>query len=182
MVKSKESGMMLPIFLLGLLLFSSGVTAYGGAKAGSSSRPILTAPAKVVPAPRASVRAAATARAGQTSNQSVAVHRARIIILDPFWFDPFWHDPYWYRPYAYPHENLTAGTLKFRVEPQSNAEAQVYINGALASEFKHKHSLRLDPGEYRIEVRKPGYESQARTVHVTAGETLRLNFALTPAT
>lgn len=71
--------------------------------------------------------------------------------------------------------------MKFGVEPDSGAKAQVYINGGLASEFKHKHSLRLDPGEYKIEVHKPGYQSQTRTVHITAGETLRLDFTLSPA-
>ena len=112
----------------------------------------------------------------------IGTHRARVVVMRPFFFPPFWYgwySPYPYYPYAY--ETPITGTLKIEVEPENNTKAQVYINGALATEFKHKHSLRLHPGEYQIEVRKPGYQSQNRAVYVSPGETLRLDFDLTPA-
>ena len=78
-------------------------------------------------------------------------------------------------------QEAETGTLKLRVSPKTSAKAHVYINDALASEFKHKRSLRLTPGRYQIQVRKAGYQSQSRTVHVTVGETLKLDFILAPA-
>lgn len=98
------------------------------------------------------------------------------------------YNPYYYSsygPYGYgrlgyaPFQEPTTGTLKFQVTPKTGTKAQVYINDALASEFKHKRSLNLAPGEYRIEVRKEGYQSQSRTVRVTTGEALKLEFTLT---
>lgn len=84
-----------------------------------------------------------------------------------------------YHPLQY--QEATIGTLKLRVSPKTSAKAQVYIDDALASEFKHKKSLRLTLGEYQIQVRKQGYQSQSRTVYVTVGETLKLDFILVPA-
>lgn len=181
MYNSNEIWRRVGVPVLALFLLSSGAIARAGNKAGGSAKPLVTVPAKVA-APTPRLASTTPAPSGLTSGQLVAVHRARVIFLDPFWFDPFWYEPYWHRPYVYPYEyeNPTTGTLKFRVDPEGKAEAQVYINGGLASEFKHKHSLRLDPGEYRIEVRKPGYQSQTQTVHVIAGETLRLDFTLSP--
>lgn len=173
-------GMEVLVLLLALFLLATAVPAGAGSATGSASNPKPARPAKLMPAPRPPVVVPASAPAGSTSTQPATTQRARIIVFDPFFHRPLWYHPFWYRPYAYPYANPATGTLKFAVEPDSGAKAQVYINGGLASEFQHKHSLRLDPGEYKIEVRKPGYQSQARIVHITAGETLRLDFRLSP--
>ncbi|MCI0725088.1 MAG: carboxypeptidase regulatory-like domain-containing protein [Acidobacteria bacterium] len=95
----------------------------------------------------------------------------------PYYYSAF--GPYGYRGLGYgSYREPTTGTLKFQITPKTDTKAQVYINDALASEFKHKRSLNLAPGEYQIEVRKEGYQSQSRTVRVTAGEALQLNFTL----
>lgn len=99
-------------------------------------------------------------------------------------YSPYYYSgygPYGYRGFGYSSFlEPTTGTLKFQVTPKTDTKAQVYINNALASEFKHKRSLNLAPGEYRIEVRKEGYQSQSHTVRVTTGETLKLEFTLAP--
>lgn len=106
------------------------------------------------------------------------------------------HHRYHYRPYGYGHgyshsyrygygpgycQGATTGTLNFEVTPKNSTEVKVYINEALASEFKHKKSLRLTPGQYQIQVRKEGFQSQSRIVYVTEGESLKLDFVLLPA-
>lgn len=89
---------------------------------------------------------------------------------------------YGYGYYDQPvYQAQITGTVKLRVTPKTDTKAQVFINDALASEFKHKRSLSLAPGEYRIEVRKEGYQTEKRTVRVVLGETLKLDFALSPA-
>lgn len=96
----------------------------------------------------------------------------------PYWYDPYYsYDPYWYRRYPAVYEETT-GTVQVKVKPDDGAKAQLYINGAMANEFKSKDKVKLKPGEYSIEIRKPGYESVARSVYVTAGKTLKLEFNL----
>lgn len=125
---------------------------------------------------------AGSASGAPGGTQAGSHHRRVFILYDPFWYDPFWYDPYWYGPRLYDYDRTsTRGTLKLQVEPETDAKAQVYINGALASEFRHKHSLRLEPGQYEIEARRAGYRSEKQTVRVTAGETLKLNFSLPAA-
>ena len=96
----------------------------------------------------------------------------------PYWYDPYYgYDPYWYRRYPAVYEE-TMGTVEVKVKPDEGPKARLYVNGALADEFKSKQKVKLKPGEYSIEVRKPGYESEARTVYVTAGKKLKLEFHL----
>lgn len=94
-----------------------------------------------------------------------------------YWYDP-WYDPFWYsRPgYVYTEEKM--GAVQVKVKPDEGPKARLYINGSLANEFKSKEKVKLEPGEYLVEVRKPGYESESRNVYVTAGKTLKLEFHL----
>ncbi|MGH9779246.1 MAG: PEGA domain-containing protein [Candidatus Acidiferrales bacterium] len=116
-------------------------------------------------------------------SQASPPHRRRTVIIrrvhiHPYWYryDP-WYDPFWYRRSPAVYEETT-GTVQVKVKPSDGAKARLYINGALADEFKSKEKVRLKPGEYSIQVRKPGYESASRTVYVTAGKTLKLEFHL----
>ncbi len=97
----------------------------------------------------------------------------------PYWYDPFYsYDPYWYRRYPAVNYEDDLGAVQVKVKPDDGAKARLYINGAMANEFKSKDKVKLKPGEYSIEIRKPGYESEARAVYVTAGKTLKLEFNL----
>ncbi len=118
-------------------------------------------------------------------SQASPPHRRRTVVIrryyvHPYWYsyryDP-WYDPFWYRRYPAVYEETT-GTVEVKVKPDEGPKARLYINGAFADEFKSKEKVKLKPGEYSIEVRKPGYESEARTVYVTAGKKLKLEFHL----
>ncbi len=117
--------------------------------------------------------------AAQPAARPVAVRRVYYPYwYRPYWYDPFYgYDPYWYRRYPAVYEE-TMGTVQVKVRPDDGAKARLYINGSLANEFKSKDKVKLKPGEYTVEVRKPGYESVARAVYVTAGKTLKLDFNL----
>lgn len=107
-----------------------------------------------------------------------SVRRAHFFRVDPFFY-PYY--PYGFGPYGSQYQ-ATTGTLKLQADPQGETRTQVYLNGALAAEFKRKHTLQLQPGEYKIEVRKAGYQSLARSIYVTVGQTIELRFTLVPAT
>jgi len=120
-------------------------------------------------------------------SQASPPHRRRTVIIRRYYVHPYWHRPYWYDPFydpfwyrrpAYGDREETTGIVQVKVKPSDGPKAQLYINGALADEFKSKEKVKLKPGEYRVQVRKPGYESQSRTVYVTAGKTLKLEFHL----
>lgn len=107
--------------------------------------------------------------------------RARVFFVDPFWYDPFWYYPYGASAYPMYQPAATTGGVELLVSPVAGPKAEVYVNGALAAQFAHKDTLRLAPGEYKVEVRKAGYTSQSRSVYVTAGHTLKLNLELAKA-
>ncbi len=116
-------------------------------------------------------------------SQASPPHRRRTVIIrryyvHPYWYRPYWHDPFWYQRSRYVNIEETTGTVEVKVKPDEGPKARLYINGAFADEFKSKEKVKLKPGEYSIEVRKPGYESEARTVYVTAGKKLKLEFHL----
>jgi len=115
-----------------------------------------------------------------TAASAHSVRRAHFIRVDPFFY-PYWYYPYGFGPYPSQYQSTT-GTLKLRADPQNETRTQVYVNGALAAEFKHKHTLQLQPGEYKIEVHKAGYQSLARSIYVTVGQTIELRLTLMPAT
>ena len=110
----------------------------------------------------------------------------RTVIIRRYYHNPYWHRPYWYDPFydpywynrSYGYREETTGTVQVKVKPDEGPKARLYINGALADEFKSKEKVKLEPGQYQVEVRKPGYESASRTVYVTAGKTVKLEFHL----
>ena len=116
-----------------------------------------------------------------TTASAHPVHRVHFIRVDPFLYYPYSYYPYGFGLYPSQYQPTT-GTLKLQADPQGETRTQVYLNGALAAEFKRKHTLRLQPGEYKIEVRKAGYQSLARSIYVTVGQTIELRFTLVPAT
>ena len=82
----------------------------------------------------------------------------------------------YYGNYGYP-----TGELKLRVRPR---EAQVFINGAYAGtvdEFDGTfQSLRLEGGEYQVEIVSPGYEPLDFDVRITPGEKVTYQGDLLP--
>ncbi|MGH9788003.1 MAG: PEGA domain-containing protein [Candidatus Acidiferrales bacterium] len=129
--------------------------------------------------PSASLAAPPQRRGSSNTGRTAIIRRVYVhpYYYHRYYYDP-WYDPFWYRgiPYGYSQENL--GTVQVKVKPSDGPKARLYINGALADEFKSKEKVRLKPGEYSVEVRKPGYESATRNVYVTAGKTLKLEFHL----
>ncbi len=105
----------------------------------------------------------------------------RRVHVHPYWYRHYWYDPFWYPHSAYVYREETMGTLKVEVRPKGGSKARLYISGALADEFKSKQKVKLKPGQYSVRVHKPGYESQSRTVYMTAGKTLKLKFQLESA-
>ncbi len=71
------------------------------------------------------------------------------------------------------------GSLKLAIEP---GDASVYLDGRFLGTGRELARLRsgliVDPGEHRIEVVRPGRQSQEKTFSVGAGEELRLDIAL----
>lgn len=117
-------------------------------------------------------------RGSSRSGRTIIIRR---YYVHPYWYRPYRYDPF-YDPYgynrSYGYREETTGAVEVKVKPDDGPKARLYVNGALADEFKSKEKVKLEPGEYRVEVRKPGYESAARTVYVTAGKTVKLEFHL----
>ena len=70
-------------------------------------------------------------------------------------------------------------SLKLEIEP---GDASVYLDGRFLGTGRELARLRsgliVDPGEHRIEVVRPGRESEAKTFSVRAGEEIRLEIEL----
>jgi len=67
------------------------------------------------------------------------------------------------------------GKLKMHVTPQ---QAYVFLDGRAISEASKHHSFSLSAGDHKIELANYGYESETRTVTITAGKTTDLDVAL----
>lgn len=70
-----------------------------------------------------------------------------------------------------------AGGLIFAVTPN---DASVVLDGVVqgkASDFSGERYLRVEPGTYRLELRKAGYETHVREVYVS-GSLLRIEVTL----
>jgi hypothetical protein len=74
-----------------------------------------------------------------------------------------------YYPYYYYD---TRGKIKIRDYFEYD---QVYINGAYAGTAKKRHEIKLEPGRYRIEVRRRGKELVNREVYVLTQKTVEIN-------
>jgi len=80
-----------------------------------------------------------------------------------------WANPYWgYGPYYYEDK----GTIKIKDHDKSD---QVYINGAFAGIAEKMKNIKLDPGQYTIQIRRQGNELLNRSVYVIAGKTVEID-------
>ena len=119
--------------------------------------------------------------------------------LGYFYYDPYtWYpyDPYWSRSsYYYGHgyygggyggrysgsSGYYTGELRLRVHPR---HAEVYVDGYFAGHVDDFdgtfQGLRLEEGEYRIEIVAPGYEPLEIDIRVQAGRKVTYRGELRP--
>ncbi len=71
------------------------------------------------------------------------------------------------------------GSVKLEIEPD---DASVYLDGRFLGTGRELARLRagliVDPGEHRIEVVRPGRQSEEKSFSVRAGEEVRLEIEL----
>jgi hypothetical protein len=105
-----------------------------------------------------------------------------------FYYDPWAWSPYgygyghagyyprWGGPYGY-----DIGNVRLRVTPK---DAEVFVDGyyaGIVDDFDGMFQrLRLDSGAYRIEIRKPGYETLMFDVRVQYGRTITFRGEMVP--
>ena len=82
---------------------------------------------------------------------------------------------------VYQSRGYDLGALKIRVKPR---DAEVYVDGYFAGHVDDFdgfwQSLKLDGGGYRIEIRKPGFETLQFDVHVQPDRTITYRGELRP--
>lgn len=111
------------------------------------------------------------------------------LYYSPWGFTPaFYGDPYLYGyGGGYPGGRYTArgydiGSVKLKVEPR---DAEVYVDGYFAGHVDDFdglwQSLKLDSGGYRIEIRKPGFETLHFDVRVQPDRNITFRGELKPA-
>ena len=113
----------------------------------------------------------ASLAAGRGHFRSGRVHAA-IVPGFGFWSYPYWGwgDPFWnWGPYYYPVE--TRGTIKLK---DFNKHDEVYINGAYAGRVDKLKSIKLEPGQYQVQVRHQGKDLVDRNVYVVSGKTIEI--------
>ena len=99
------------------------------------------------------------------------------------WTPAFYGYPYSYGAgYGYGYgRGYDMGSLKIKVSPR---DAEVYVDGYFAGHVDDFdgifQSLKLETGGYRIEVRKPGYETLHFDVHVQPDRTITYRGVLRP--
>jgi hypothetical protein len=88
------------------------------------------------------------------------------------WMPAFYGYPYGYGG-VYPYGGYDFGSLKIKVKPR---DAEVYVDGYFAGNVDDFdgtfQSLRLETGGYKIEIRKPGFETLYFDVHVQPDRTI----------
>jgi hypothetical protein len=88
------------------------------------------------------------------------------------WTPAFYGNPYGYG-YGQGFRGWDFGALRIKVRPR---DAEVYVDGYFAGNVDDFdgmfQSLRLEIGGYKIEVRKPGYETLTFDVHVQPDRTI----------
>ena len=105
------------------------------------------------------------------------------------WMPAFYGHPYGggygggYRGgYGYQGRGYDVGSLKIKVQPR---DAEVYVDGYFAGHVDDFdgfwQSLKLDGGGYRIEIRKPGFETLQFDVHVQPDRTITYRGEMRPA-
>jgi hypothetical protein len=103
---------------------------------------------------------------------------------DPYFRGDFYWSNYAWRPRTYYYGNnwdYDLGKLRLDIDQR---DAEVYIDGYYAGvvdEFDGVlQGLRLEPGNYRVEVALPGFEPLDFDVHVTPGRTTTYRGSLLP--
>jgi hypothetical protein len=104
--------------------------------------------------------------------------------LGYFYYSPWAWGPYGYPGY-YPRYGGTfgfdVGSLKIKVQPR---DAEVWVDGYYAGtvdDFDGMfQALRLDSGPYRIEIRKPGFETLTFDVRVQPERTITFRGTMQP--
>lgn len=92
------------------------------------------------------------------------------------WNWPMMYDPFFYGPYLHPGfftgfgRYPAMGEIKLK---SGDADAWVYLDGALAGKADKLKNMWLEPGVYNLEVRSGG-KRFAQKVYVLSGKTLRL--------
>ncbi len=80
-----------------------------------------------------------------------------------------------------PVGDLQAGSAELFISSQPG-EARVYLNDTEVGETSNLDVLMLQPGTYRIEVRKEGFLPEMRTLTLRGGQTQLVNVVLTAVT
>jgi hypothetical protein len=92
-----------------------------------------------------------------------------------------WHPVDVYRYGSYGTYGYPVGELRLKVHPR---DAQVFVDGSYAGRVDDFdgvfQSLRLEPGEYQIELVLPGYEPIAFDVRIIPGERVTYEADLFP--
>ena len=96
------------------------------------------------------------------------------------WTPAFYGYPYAYGGYA-PSRGYEFGALRVKVKPR---DAEVYVDGYFAGNVDDFdgvfQSLRLENGGYKIEIRKPGFETLTFDVHVQPDRTVTYRGEMRP--
>ncbi len=89
----------------------------------------------------------------------------------PYWgYGWGWGDPFWaYGPY-YPVD--TRGQVKIK---DADKYDQVYVDGAYAGTVSKVKNMRLNPGNYDIQVSREGRSLINRNVYVVSGKTVHID-------
>ena len=92
----------------------------------------------------------------------------------PLWYDAsmMWYHPGWYTGFAY-REGM--GEIKLRATP---ANAEVYLDDALAGTAKDLKSIWLEPGAYNLRVQAENHQPFTIRIYVLSGKTLKLDAPL----
>jgi hypothetical protein len=122
------------------------------------------------------------------------VYRPSPWYYDPWWgyggygigygyYAPWsWYGPGWGPGYGYPRGGYDYnGKVRLKVTPR---DAEVYVDGyyaGIVDDFDGNfQGLRLSPGGYKIEVRKPGFETLTYDVRVQSDRTITFRGDLQP--
>jgi hypothetical protein len=97
------------------------------------------------------------------------------------WLPAFYGYPYAYAAGNYQAQGYDIGRVKLKVKPR---DAEVFVDGYYAGTVDDfdgmMQSLRLDSGSYRIEIRKPGFETLVFDVRVQSDRTITYRSEMKP--
>ena len=87
------------------------------------------------------------------------------------WGPRYW-DPYWSNYPGYSYSVDTTGTVKIHDSVKTD---QVFLNGAFAGSSHDMKTMKLNPGNYRLEIRRDGREVLNSVVYVLTGKTVKID-------